>query len=55
MSVEVGEVYSTLVELPLAPLRVVVAIGVFLLLIQGVSKFIRDIFIARGVQAEDRS
>jgi len=43
-SVAIGEryVYSML-EPPLSPIRIAVAIGIFLLLIQGVVKFIRDL------------
>jgi len=40
---------------PLYPLRIVVAIGLFLLLIQGISKFIRDLRIARGSEKESVS
>ena len=47
-SVLTRELYSTLWEPPLYPLRVVVAIGIFLLLIQGMAKFIRDVTVARS-------
>lgn len=42
------ELYSTLWEPPLYPLRVLMAIGFFLLLMQGIVKFIHDIRIASG-------
>ena len=47
-SVLTRELYSTLWEPPLYPLRVVVAIGIFLLLIQGMAKFVRDVTVARS-------
>ena len=42
------ELYTSLLEPPIYPLRIVVAIGVFLMLMQGVAKFIRDLAIATG-------
>lgn len=45
-SVRTGEMVSTVWHPPVYQLRVVVAVGVFLLLIQGISKFIKDIKIA---------
>jgi len=54
-SVQVKEVYNTIFEPPLYPLRVVIVIGVFLLLIQGVVKFIRDLSIVVYSRRENRS
>ena len=42
------ELYSTVWEPPLYPLRVLIAIGIFLFLLQGIVKFIHDIRIAAG-------
>jgi len=43
-SVAVGEHYTySALEPPLSPIRIAVAIGIFLLLIQGVVKFIREL------------
>ena len=42
------ELYSTLWEPPLYPLRILIAIGFFLFLMQGIVKFIRDIRIVTG-------
>ncbi len=47
-SVSARELYTSLLEPPLYPLRRVVAIGIFLLLMQGIAKFIRDLAIATG-------
>lgn len=47
-SVSARELYTSLLEPPLYPLRIVVAIGIFLLLMQGMAKFIRDLAIATG-------
>lgn len=47
-SVSSRELYTSLLEPPLYPLRIVVAIGIFLILIQGIAKFIRDLAIATG-------
>lgn len=44
-SIATRELYTSLFEPPLYPLRVVVAIGLFLMLIQGIAKFIRDLAI----------
>jgi len=45
-SIVTRELYTSLLEPPLYPLRVAVAIGIFLLLVQGIAKFIRDIITA---------
>ncbi len=45
-SISMGERLSTLFEPPLAPLRVVIAMGFFLLLLQGIARLIRDIRMA---------
>ncbi len=47
-SVATNEHYTSLLEPPLGPIRIVVAIGFFLLLIQGLAKLLRDIRIAAG-------
>ncbi len=54
-SVVTHERYTSLLEPPLAPIRIVVAIGFFLLLIQGIAKFIRDLRIATGSEMEAKS
>jgi len=45
-SVSTRELYTSLFNPPLYPLRIVVAISLFLLFIQGIAKFIRDLVIA---------
>ncbi len=45
-SVSTRELYTSLFEPPLYPLRIVIAISLFLMLIQGIAKFIRDLAIA---------
>ncbi len=45
-SISTRELYTSLLEPPLYPLRIVVAISLFLMLIQGIAKFIRDLAIA---------
>ena len=42
-SVQAREVYNTIFGPPLYPLRVVIVVGVALLLLQGIVKFIRDL------------
>jgi len=54
-SVEVKETWLSPWEPPLYPLKLIFAIAVLLLLLQGVVKFIRDIRIAGGARSESTS
>ncbi len=54
-SVATNEHYTSLLEPPLGPIRIVVAIGFFLLLIQGLVKLLRDIRIAAGAGKEGKA
>jgi len=45
-SIETRELYTSLFEPPLYPLRIVAAVSLFLMLIQGIAKFIRDLAVA---------
>ena len=51
-SVETGERFTSLLEPVLGPIRVAVAVGILLMLLQGIVKFIRDLQIATGVRKE---
>ena len=55
ISVVTGERHTSLLEPPIAPLRIVVAIGIFLLLIQGIAKFTRDLIVATKARKGDVS
>jgi len=55
ISIATGERFTSLLEPPLGPIRTAVAIGVFLLLIQGIAKFIRDFLIATKARRESTS
>ncbi len=52
LSVGSGERYSSLLEPPLAPIRIAVAIGILLLLVQGIANFLRDLLVATGAKKE---
>ncbi len=47
-SILIRELLPTILEPPLYPIRVATAVGFFLLLLQGISKFRRDLAIARS-------
>ena len=51
-SVETGEKFSSLLEPVLGPIRIAVAIGILLMLLQGVAKLLRDFQIATGARKE---
>jgi len=45
VSVQTGERYSSYFAPPIYPLKIIIVVGVFLLLLQGVVKFIRDLLL----------
>jgi len=45
VSVQVGELYSSYFQPPIYPLKIIVVLGFFLLLLQGIVKFIRDLLL----------
>ena len=54
-SVQIRELYSSVWSPPMYYFKVVMAVGFFLLLIQGVVKFIRDLSIATSSEARGKS
>jgi TRAP-type mannitol/chloroaromatic compound transport system permease small subunit len=45
VSVQTGERYSSYFAPPIYPLKIIIVLGVFLLLLQGIVKFIRDLLL----------
>ncbi|WP_026261706.1 TRAP transporter small permease subunit [Kiloniella laminariae] len=48
-AVKTGQATRTLVPYPLAPIRIIMTIGIFLMLLQATSAFFKDLAKARGV------
>ena len=55
ISVATGERFTSLLEPVLGPIRIAIAVGIFLILLQGIAKFIRDLQTATGATREDIS
>ncbi len=52
LSVQIDEHYSSLLRPPVYPLKIIITIGIFLLLIQGISKFVHDLNTAKKSSVE---
>jgi len=48
LSVKQGELMATILQPPLYPLKMAFPVAIFVLFLQGVAKFVRDLAIARG-------
>lgn len=53
-SVEIGEVYSSVFSPPIYPFKILMVIGILLLLLQGVTKFIRDFITATSTEMKGK-